>query len=189
MKIYTIIGGVNGCGKSSLTGAMKAYCTDMGHIIDVDSLTAQYGDYLSAGRAAVERMDEYINRGISFTQETTLSGARTLRMVKKANEAGYRIRLHYIGLDTVEESKARIANRVRNGGHNIPDADVERRFEHRFDDLIKVLPYCDTAIFYDNYNGFVEVAGLSNGELVPKGDYRPKWFEEFAALWAEHQKI
>ena len=168
---------------------MKSLCSDLGQMIDVDSLIAQYGDYLTAGRAAVERMDEYIDRGISFTQETTLSGARTLKMVKKASEAGYRIRLHYIGLDTVEESKERIANRVRNGGHDIPDADVERRFEHRFEDLIKVLPYCDTAIFYDNRNGFVEVAGFSNGELVPKGDYRPKWYEKFARLWEERQKI
>lgn len=54
MKIYTIVAGVNGTGKSSLTGALKAERSDLGCIIDVDKLTVQHGDYLTAGRAAQE---------------------------------------------------------------------------------------------------------------------------------------
>ena len=119
-----------------------------------------------------------MEKGISFTQETTLSGARTERTIRRAKERGYTIRLYYIGLDTMEESLGRIANRVAKGGHDIPREDVERRFQSRFADVLRVLPYCDEARFFDNDNGFVEVAEYRNGELIPRGSTPPRWLLE-----------
>ena len=178
MKLYTIIGGVNGCGKSSLTGALKAERSDLGIIIDVDKLNAQLGGVLEGGKAAVRKIDECLEMGVSFTQETTLSGARTERTIRRAKDLGYTIRLYYIGLDTVEESLGRIRNRVAKGGHNIPREDVERRFSTRFADVLRVLPYCDEARFFDNDNGFVEVAEYRNGELFPRVANPPRWLRE-----------
>lgn len=178
MQIYTIIGGVNGCGKSSLTGALKAERSDLGLLIDVDKLAAQLGSPVEGGKAAVRKIDECLEKGISFTQETTLSGARTERTIRRAKERGYTIRLYYIGLDTMEESLGRIANRVAKGGHDIPKADVERRFQSRFTDVLRVLPYCDEARFFDNDNGFVEVAEYRNGELIPRVSNPPRWLLE-----------
>ena len=88
------------------------------------------------------------------------------------------MRLYYVGLDTLEESLARIENRVRRGGHDIRDEDVQRRFAGRWEAVSKVLPYCDEARFFDNDNGFVEVAEYLNGELLLKGDKRPAWIQE-----------
>ena len=178
MKLYTIIGGVNGCGKSSLTGALKAERSDLGLLIDVDKLAAQLGSPVEGGKAAVRKIDECLEKGISFTQETTLSGARTERTIRRAKERGYTIRLYYIGLDTMEESLGRIANRVAKGGHDIPREDVERRFQSRFTDVLRVLPYCDEARFFDNDNGFVEVAEYRNGELTPRVSTPPRWLLE-----------
>lgn len=178
MKLYTIIGGVNGCGKSSLTGALKAERSDLGLIIDVDKLAAQLGSPVEGGKAAVRKIDQCLEKGISFTQETTLSGARTERTIRRAKERGYAIRLYYIGLDTMEESLGRIANRVAKGGHDIPKEDVERRFQSRFADVLRVLPYCDEARFFDNDNGFVEVAEYRNGELLPRVSTPPRWLLE-----------
>lgn len=178
MKLYTIIGGVNGCGKSSLTGALKAERSDLGLIIDVDKLAAQLGSPVEGGKAAVRKIDECLEKGISFTQETTLSGARTERTIRRAKERGYTIRLYYIGLDTMEESLGRIANRVAKGGHDIPKEDVERRFQSRFADVLRVLPYCDEARFFDNDNGFVEVAEYRNGELISRVSTPPRWLLE-----------
>ena len=76
----------------------------------------------------------------------------------------------------------RIENRVAKGGHNIPAGDVARRFNNRFDSLIKILPYCDEVVFFDNDNGFIEVAEYSNGEIIPKGDYRPAWLRELIGI-------
>ena len=181
MKIYTIIGGVNGVGKSSFTGVLKSRTTDLGVIVDVDKITAQMGGKaLEGGKRAIRIMEDCIRDGVSFTQETTLSGHRPKAAAKRAKEAGYYIRLYYVGLDTAEESKRRIANRVARGGHNIGEADVERRFAGRWEALRAVLPFCDEAAFYDNDNGFVEVAAYRNGELILEGERRPRWIVELA---------
>ena len=151
MKTYTIIGGVNGVGKSSLTGVLRSELTDLGSVIDVDKLTASLGgDKLAGGKAAIRKIESCLEKGVCFTQETTLSGQRTERTIRAAKEAGYQIRLYYVGLDSTQESLARI------------------------------LPYCDTAVFYDNNNGFVEVAEYQNGQLLLKGSYRPQWIVDLA---------
>ncbi len=179
MKVYTIIGGVNGTGKSSLTGVLKTQTTDLGIIIDVDKITAQNGgSAIQGGRIALERIKDCLKKEISFTQETTLSGRKTEITAAQAKERGYYVRLYYVGLDTLEESLARIENRVRRGGHDIRDEDVQRRFAGRWEAVFKVLPYCDEARFFDNDNGFVEVAEYLNGELLLKGDKRPAWIQE-----------
>lgn len=181
MKIYTIVGGVNGVGKSSFTGVLKSRTTDLGVIVDVDKITAQMGGKaLEGGKRAIRIMDDCIKDGVSFTQETTLSGHRPKAAAKQAKEAGYYIRLYYVGLDTAEESKRRIANRVARGGHNINTEDVERRFQARWEAVRAVLPFCDEAAFYDNDNGFIEVATYRNGELILEGDHRPRWIIELA---------
>lgn len=178
MKLYTIIGGVNGCGKSSLTGALKAERDDLGTIIDPDRFSAQLGGYGAGGRAVIQKIDQCLEKGLNFTQETTLAGARTERTIRRARELGYIIRLYYVGLDSLEESLSRIENRVKKGGHGIPRQDVERRFAGRFGALLRVLPYCDQGHFFDNGNGFVEVARYQNGELLPVTQSPPDWFVE-----------
>lgn len=178
VKTYTIIGGVNGTGKSSLTGVLKAESNDLGIIIDVDKLNLQHGSTIAGGKAAVEQIEACIEKGIDFTQETTLSGHKTARTARMAHDRGYLVRLYYVGLDSVEECLKRIKNRVEKGGHNIPSADVRRRFAHRFQDVQAVLPYCNTAVFYDNNNGFAAVAEYKNGELrILSGD-PPQWILE-----------
>lgn len=179
MKVFTIIGGVNGVGKSSFTGVLKEQTTDLGTIIDVDKITADVGgNPLAGGKAALKKIRECIDRGLSFTQETTLSGFKTEATAKEVKELGYRVRLFYVALDTAEESLSRIENRVRRGGHNIPSDDVIRRFGGRWEAVKKILPYCDQAEFYDNDNGFVKVAEYRNGELRTVGSKCPQWLQE-----------
>ncbi|MCD8159657.1 MAG: hypothetical protein LUE61_00405 [Clostridiales bacterium] len=180
MKTFTIIGGVNGAGKSSLTGVLKGQRKDLGIIIDVDKIAAAKagGDNLKGGKIAVRCIRDCLEKGVCFTQETTLNGFAT---AQRASAAGYYIRLFYVGLDSLDESLQRIENRVAHGGHDIPVDTVKRRFASRWAAVAEVLPYCDEAVFYDNYNGFVEVAEYRNGELLLKGDYRPAWVLELQA--------
>lgn len=179
MKTYTIIGGVNGTGKSSLNGVLKTQTTDLGVILDVDKLTAVAGvTPLEGGKIAIERINGCLDRGVSFTQETTLSGRRTETTASDARERGYFVRLYYIGLNSPDECLKRIANRVARGGHDIGEDDVLRRFAGRWEAVEKILPYCDEARFFDNDNGFTEVAEYRNGELVLKGETRPDWVRE-----------
>ena len=179
MRTYTIIGGVNGVGKSSFTGILKEQRSDLGILIDVDKITAELGgNALAGGKAALKKIRGCIDKGISFTQETTLSGRHTEAMARELVEKGYHVRLYYIGLDSAAESVSRIVNRVKRGGHDIPTQDVERRFAGRWEAVAKVLPYCDEAEFYDNDNGFVLVAEYRNGELRPVGENFPQWLKE-----------
>lgn len=181
MKIYTIIGGVNGTGKSSLTGVLKTQTTELGVIIDVDKLTANAGvSIIEGGKIALARIDECLKKGVSFTQETTLSGYRTENTASNARERGYFVRLYYIGLESPDECLKRIANRVARGGHNIGEDDVLRRFAGRWDAVKKILPHCNEARFFDNDNGFTEVAEYRNGELLLKGTLRPEWVIELS---------
>ena len=163
VKIYTIVGGIEGVGKSSFLGALKEIDTAVGALLNSDQI------------------NECIDKGVSFTQETTLSGRKTETTAQKVKELGYHVRLFYIGLDTASESLARIQNRVRRGGHDIPENDVERRFAGRWEAVAKILPYCDDAEFYDNDNGFVKVAEWRNGELRTIGKHCPQWLQELMA--------
>lgn len=186
MSIYTIIGGVNGVGKSSFTGVLKERSTDLGILIDVDKITAELGgDALAGGKAALRKINDCIRRGISFTQETTLSGRRTEATAREVVAKGYSVRLYYIGLNSADESITRIANRVKYGGHDIPDQDVRRRFAGRWEAVAKVLPYCDEAEFYDNSNGFMLVAKYQNGELRTVGSHIPNWIMQLQAYLGE----
>lgn len=103
MKTYTIIGGVNGVGKSSLTGVLKAQRSDLGTIIDVDKITADLGGTLLNGeKVSIKMIRKCIEKGVSFTQETTLSGHMVVETAKELLEKGYYIRLFYVALDTAE---------------------------------------------------------------------------------------
>ena len=182
MPIYTIVAGVNGVGKSSLTGVLKAERNDLGYVIDVDKIAFEGGlKPVDAGKVAIRKINEFLAKNISFGQETTLSGIRVEKTAKEAKEKGYKVRMFYICLNTCEESVKRINNRVSKGGHNIQDGDVKRRYAKRFDDLVKILPYCDEVHLFDNENGFVAVGEYKNGEVICKGDIRPEWLKELRA--------
>ncbi len=183
MKIYTIIGGVNGVGKSSLSGVLSAENNDLGVLINTDKITADMGgDKIEGGKAAIRQIEKCLDMGISFTQETTLSGVRVLKTVKRAVSSDYYIRLYYVGVDSAEESIRRIKNRVAKGGHDIPDDDVRRRFAKRFDDLMMILPYCNEAHFFDNENGFSESAEYKNGTLIVKTADIPDWVKKLKEM-------
>ena len=114
IKTYTIIAGVNGTGKSSLTGVLWKQRSDLGQIIDADKLASDNGgNNILAGRLAIQQIRDCLAKGLCFTQETTLSGSLTAHTAQKALDAGYKICMHYVGLDSAQESIARIANRVR----------------------------------------------------------------------------
>ena len=188
MKKYTIIGGVNGSGKSSFTGAIKSEMKDLGIIIDVDKITASMGgNQVEGGKAALKKIKDCLEKGVCFTQESTLSGNFLQKTAKQAQDLDYYIRLYYIGLDSVDECLERIANRVRKGGHNIAEEDVIRRFSERWKAVSVLLPYCNEAAFFDNDNGFREVARYQSGELQIISEDPPAWVRELQAYLHDQQ--
>lgn len=180
MNNYVIIAGVNGTGKSSLRGVLEGQNVLLGHIIDANAIAKENNfDNIKAGKKAIEEINYCLENNLSFTQETTLAGYRTVRTIKQARKQGYYITMYYVGLSSMEESIDRITNRVRKGGHNIPIDDVKRRYEKRISSLSRVIPLCDEVIFYDNENGFIKVAEIKNNKFQYFNGYKPKWLVEY----------
>ena len=86
-------------------------------------------------------------------------------------------------MDTVDECLRRIENRVAKGGHYISRDEILRRFNNRFSSLLRVLPHCDDAIFFDNHNGFVKVAEYTKEEIHALE--KPMWICELIKMMEE----
>jgi len=135
-------------------------------------------DVFKAGKIAVKKIKECFDQGITFNQETTLCGASIIQNIKLAKSLGYKIELHYVGVASVDIAKERIAYRVSQGGHGIPDADVERRYTESFNCLKEIIGLCDLAVLYDNTDCFNRFAIYQKGKLFDVADNRPDWYNE-----------
>ena len=180
MKRYILIAGVNGAGKSTLYQTLD--CLQSMPRINLDEIVRGFGDWknqndvIKAGRIAVGRIKGYFEKGLSFNQETTLCGKSILKNMKYAKQLGYKIELHYVGIESDELAKERIAYRVAHGGHGIPDRDVERRFVESRMQLKKILPLCDTAVLYDNTESFYRIAIYKSGRIEILFEKQPSWY-------------
>src|SRR5207247_622613 len=83
---------------------------------------------LAAGQIMIERLDELVRAGQSFAFETTCAGRAHAARLQRWKAAGYRITLVFLWLPSVEIALARVARRVREGGHRIPDDVIVRRY-------------------------------------------------------------
>lgn len=178
-KLFTIVSGVNGVGKSTYIARLCENPNTLGYIIDPDQFAVKYGNIIAGGRKALQEIDNCIRNSISFTEETTLSGKHVADTILKAKANGYTVNMIYIGLNSAEESIARVAERVRKGGHYIPDDIIRRRFNTRYDALQRVLQLCDYAGFYDNTYDYVLIAEYSNKAIKKLVDEYPAWMAGF----------
>lgn len=182
MKKYIIIAGVNGAGKSTLYYLNSSW-TDL-EKINLDEIVREIGswkcpeDVFTAGRIIVNRINECLENGVSFCQETTLCGKTILKNIQKAKELGYYIEVHYVGLDSAELAKKRVQHRVSVGGHGIDEKDIERRYIESLRQLQKIIYECDLVVFYDNTHSFNRFAIAKYGELkrINTMNALPRWY-------------
>ncbi|WP_200875050.1 zeta toxin family protein [Methylomarinum vadi] len=93
-------------------------------------------ELIAASRIFLHEIETCIKKSQDFAFETTLSGRTVLKLIKCLLDAGWQVELIYLALPSVEMSKARVAERVRHGGHNIPLKDIERRFARSLNNLL-----------------------------------------------------
>lgn len=128
------------------------------------------------GRKAVELFQFAVKNRISFSMESTLSGKSVLRRIKTAKENGFYVRLNYIALDKVEINLARLAARVRSGGHFIDEATIRQRYSISAQHLLLAPPYCDEAFIYDNSEAQPNlIFWIDQGRIAVMRFRQPEW--------------
>ena len=162
-KIYTLFAGVNGAGKTTIYRTMGF--DENENRVNADEILAASGgdwsnqkDQIKAGREALIRLNSFIKQGISFNQESTLTGQTILRTIEKVKENGFLVNLYYIGLNSPELAIERVKSRVASGGHGIPEDVIRKRYEASLDMLTRVPPLCDFVVVYDNSKAYNKVA-------------------------------
>ena len=174
-KIFTLFAGVNGAGKSTLFSVDTA--ADLGVRLNTDEIVKERGwDWrdasaqLRAGRELLRRQKECLEQGVSFNQETTLSGVSILKAIQTAKAQGYLIRMRYVGVSSAEIAKERVSKRIAMGGHGVSGETIDRRYNASQENLKKVFPLCDTVNIYDNSgDGLVLVASYVDGTWIRSG--------------------
>lgn len=122
---------------------------------------------------------------VSFTFETVMSSSSKVDFLEKAQQAGYRTYLYFVATEDPDINVARVQNRVREGGHSVPEDKIRSRYIKSLDLLSKAVSYADRAYIFDNsssQNERIWVAEVTNGlEIEMKTDAMPAWFK--TALW------
>jgi predicted ABC-type ATPase len=154
--VLCILGGCNGAGKTTLARELLPRLGLM-RFLNADEIARGLSPLdpslsaLRAGRLVLEEARALIAAKASFAIESTLSGRTYLTLIREAKARGYRFVLHYIVIGSATQAVARVALRVRMGGHHVPEADVRRRFERsRTHWLQDYLPLADEWGAWDN---------------------------------------
>ena len=194
-KKLTIFAGVNGAGKSTLyrttsfmidnkIGLINETALEFfGERINTDEIVEKIGswknsiDQIQAGRIAIKMKESFFEKGVSFNQETTLTGNTILKTISEAKEKGYKVVLNYIGVESPEIAKERVKNRVLNGGHDIPEKVIEKRYYESIENLKKVIKLVDIGHIYDNTSHPRAIFKIENGKLTNLEKNIPKWLE------------
>lgn len=150
-----IIAGPNGAGKTTFA---REYLPGFGiwHFVNADLLAAGLSPLkpeaaqIAAGKLFLKELDRLAFQQADFCFESTLSGRTYATRLHAWREQGYTIQLIYLKVATVRISLQRVAARVRNGGHHVPEADVRRRFVRSWINYQDVyLPLADSAWTFD----------------------------------------
>ena len=134
-KKILIIAGPNGAGKTVFATEYLPNEADCPTFINADLIAAGMSPFrphaaaIGAGRLMLNMMRDYVKRGESFAFETTLSGRGYVRSISKWQEQGYRVKLISLRLGTPEMASERVKQRVKEGGHDVPEDFIRRRFE------------------------------------------------------------
>jgi len=135
MPDVIVISGPNGAGKSTLAPHLLRDALGIVEFVNADTIAQGLSAFapelaaIQAGRIMLRRLDELSESNHNFAFETTLSSLSFARRITIQQSKGYRVQLIYLWLNAAELAVARVKERVRMGGHDIPDETIRRRYE------------------------------------------------------------
>jgi predicted ABC-type ATPase len=165
-----IIAGCNGAGKTTASFTILPEMLNCKEFVNADSIAAGLSPFnpesvpIVAGRIMLMRINELLRAGVDFAFETTLATRSYVSLVTTARQAGYKVKLLFIWLDSSYTAVQRVADRVAEGGHDIPKDVIERRYFRGIFNLINLyIPVCDSWIVVNNKNVVPEI--IAKGSL------------------------
>jgi len=132
-KNLYIISGCNGAGKTTASYTVLPEVLDCREFVNADEIARGLSPFnpesvaIEAGRLMLQRIEDLLAKGETFSIETTLATKSYINLVRRAQSQGYTVRLLFFWLNSPELALLRIAERVSKGGHNISEPIVRRR--------------------------------------------------------------
>ncbi|MBO4372563.1 MAG: zeta toxin family protein [Bacteroidales bacterium] len=152
-----IIAGPNGAGKTTASYNLLPEILHCPNFVNADEIARGLSPFapeavaIQAGRIMLVRIEELLPQKVDFAIETTLATRSYVGLVKRAQELGYKVHLIFFYLETPEQAIQRVAQRVSQGGHNIPEEDIRRRFKRGLHNLLHLYePICDNVHILNN---------------------------------------
>jgi len=168
-----IVAGPNGAGKTTFAREFLPNYVKCLEFVNADLIASGLSPFLpervaiKAGRLMLKQIHYLADRETDFGFETTLSGKGYIRLLKDLKSRGYRIYLYFLWVDNVDIALERVADRVRRGGHNVPEKIVRRRFNRGLPNLFNLYrPLLDLWAIFDNSTDHpVMIACEEDGDL------------------------
>ena len=159
-KNLYIIAGCNGAGKTTASYTILPEIIECKEFVNADEIAKGLSPFqpekvsFESGRIMINRINELLKENQSFAFETTLSTRSYKNKIVKARKQGYTITLLFFWLNNIKLAKERVKIRVFEGGHNIPENVIERRYLKGIYNLFDIyLPIIDHALIFDNSFG------------------------------------
>jgi predicted ABC-type ATPase len=166
----TILGGANGSGKSTIYSKLHLD----GELVNADLVARQIAPNNpesateAAGRRVIQRLRQLLSARESFVYETTLSSHQSIKLMERARDKGYSVNLAFIVLRDLELNVLRVAQRVMQGGHSIPEKTIRRRYAGAFERLPRAIALAHRIIIYDNssQDNLETLIQIRDGDIV-----------------------
>ena len=155
-----IIAGPNGAGKTTFAKEFLPHYAKCSNFVNADLIAMGISPFspaaasIKAGKLLLREIDFFISRKIDFAFETTLAGKTYVNLIKEAKLRGYSVYIFFLWVPSLRLAKERIKQRVKQGGHHVPDADVKRRLERSLSNFFDLyMPLADAWDIFDNSGG------------------------------------
>ena len=152
-----VIAGPNGAGKTTFAREYLPREADCPIFVNADLIAAGLSPFapdsaaMHAGKVMLQEIDRHFQARRSFAFETTLAGRGYLKSIRRWRDAGYTVVLLFLRLNSPEEAIERVAQRVRQGGHDIPEPVIRRRFAAGLRNFVAIYPrIVESWVLYDN---------------------------------------
>ena len=164
MPTCWIVAGPNGAGKTTFALDYLPVLANCRRFINADLIAAGLSpldpeqQLLAASRLFLTEIENCIAARQDFAFETTLAGRSYLKLIRRLQATGWRVKLIYLALPSAEMSRQRVAERVAHGGHKIPTQDIVRRFPRSLQNLLQLFaPLADQTFCYINIGNSPEL--------------------------------